>query len=276
MEISAYPLVSIITPVYNGSDYLDDLIRSVQSQSYPNIEHIVIDDGSQDHGATVAILRKYPNLRWWSHENKGQYATMNDGLAAARGEIICFVSADDIVVLDAVEVAVRHMMEHPFLDGVFGRTNYMDKNGNDHPYCVPFRMASIRFYPYFAHISHCSLYVRKNAILQRGLSFDPSLRYVGDYEWIIRIYKAGLRIGVIRRELSKVRVHDNQASQKYQAASQVEAQKVLKVQQINKLYFALLSAMNVFLLRIWKTNRMLQTIGVRGLVARLANRNNHA
>ena len=79
------PLVSIVTPVYNGSLYLEEFIRSVLAQDYPRIEHIVIDDGSTDGGATVEILKRFPHLRWWSRENKGQYPTMNEGFAAADG-----------------------------------------------------------------------------------------------------------------------------------------------------------------------------------------------
>ena len=71
MALTNMPLVSIITPVYNGAEYLNEMIQSVQRQDYPNIEHLIIDDGSQDDGATVAILEKYPHLRWWSRENKG-------------------------------------------------------------------------------------------------------------------------------------------------------------------------------------------------------------
>ena len=58
------PLVSIITPVYNGAEYLEELIISVRDhQDYPYIEHIIIDDGSTDDGETVSILKKYPHLR---------------------------------------------------------------------------------------------------------------------------------------------------------------------------------------------------------------------
>src|SRR5512142_3060691 len=105
MVVDVYPPVSMVTPVYNGAEYLEDLIHSVLSQDYPNIEHIIIDDGSQDSGATVAILRKYPHLHWWSRPNKGQYATMNEGLLAARGDILCFVNADDLVAPNAVKTA---------------------------------------------------------------------------------------------------------------------------------------------------------------------------
>jgi glycosyltransferase involved in cell wall biosynthesis len=276
MVVRDRPAVTIITPVYNGAEYLEALIQSVLHQDYPNIEHIAIDDGSQDNGATVAILQKYPHLRWWSRPNQGQYATMNEGLLAAQEGIICFVNADDIVAPDAVKTAVEYMQKHPLLDGVFGSTSYMDQSGNDYPYWIPFQMAPIRFYPYFAHISHCSLYVKKQSLEQHGLSFDPSLRFVGDYEWIIRIYQAGLRLGVVRHELSKVRIHTDQASQKNRQASALEARRVLSAQHINKVTYFLFSMANLFLLRAWKFARMLKEIGVRGMVAHLAKRISHS
>lgn len=276
MVVNNCPLVTIITPVHNGAEYLEDLIRSVLDQGYPNTEHIIIDDGSQDNEATVKILRRYPHLRWWSHANQGQYATMNEGMLAAQGEILCFVNADDLLAPDAMNTAVHYMQKHPALDGVFGSTSYIDQNGHNYPYWMPFHLAPIRFYPYFAHISHCSLYLRRQSIQQHRLSFDPSLRFVGDYEWIIRIHKSGLRVGVIRRELSRVRIHLDQASQKNRESSSQEAQVVLKNQRINNVSYFLLSTVNLSLMRAWKFGRMLKEIGVRGMIAHLAKRNSHS
>ena len=62
--------VSIITPAYNGAEYLEELFESVLKQDYPNIEHIIVDDGSQDNGATISILQKYPHLHWRSRPNR--------------------------------------------------------------------------------------------------------------------------------------------------------------------------------------------------------------
>lgn len=116
------PLVSIITPVYNGQKYLAELIESVREQAYPNIEHIIIDDGSTDDGATLAILRHYPHLRWWSRENRGQYATMNEGLESAKGELVCFVSADDVLLPGAIRCVVEILRRNPEFDGLCGLT----------------------------------------------------------------------------------------------------------------------------------------------------------
>ncbi len=252
MAVNVSPLVSIITPVYTGSPYLEDLILSVLNQNYPSIEHIIIDDGSQDNGATVAILRKFPHLSWWSRANKGQYATMNDGLLAAKGEIICFVSADDIVSPGAVNSVIDFLSRHSDCDGVFGTTGRMSSDGNSIPYYIPFQTAPITFYPYFAHISHCSLYIKRKSLEKYNLLFDPSLSYVGDYDWIIRINRARLKIGLLRRELSRVRLHADQASRKYSGGSQLETQNVIAKHRINKLSFYFLNTTYWFLFKRWR------------------------
>lgn len=251
MVVNDSPLVSIITPVCNGSDYLEELILSVRSQDYPNIEHIVIDDGSRDEGATVGVLHRHPYVSWWSQENKGQYATMNEGLRAAEGELVCFVSADDIVSTGAVSAVVKFWLEHPEYDGVFGLTGRMNSAGQKIPYFIPFQAAPLAFYPYFAHISHCSLYMKKESIVKSELFFDPSLYYVGDYEWMIRIRKAHLRIGFLRSELSRVRLHTNQASQRYSKDSRRETETVIARHQISRFAFGVLNRFYRTLFKIW-------------------------
>lgn len=256
MVVKAAPLISIVTPVYNGSEYLEPLIQSVRNQEYPNIEHIIIDDGSQDNGATLAIVCKYPHLTWWSHANRGQYATMNAGLQSANGEIICFVNADDIVSPGAVAAVVRYLSAKPACDGVFGIATRIDVQGRPLPYYIPFRTAPIYFHQFFAHISHCSLYVKTTALRRHALEFDPSLKYVGDYDWIVRVHRAGLNIGVIRRELSKVRLHAAQTSQRNSAESALEIRKVIAAHNINRPVYKVLKTVYKLLFKAWLLGRI--------------------
>src|SRR5574337_1012168 len=269
MAINNYPLVSIITPVYNGSEYLELLIQSVLNQDYPSIEHVIIDDGSQDDGSTVAILRRYPHLHWWSRPNRGQYATMNEGLLAAQGEIVCFVSADDIVSPGAVKIAVESLLKNRLLDAVFGRTSYIDSGGKPYPYPVLFQKASISLVIYFAHIPHCSFYVRKLPLLAHKLLFNSSLQFVGDYEWMIRISRSNLRIGTVKQELSKVRMHSNQTTQKHLDRTLADRQIVLEAYQVNRLWYQFLLGIYYFIfisqLRIWKLVLILKNNGLRGV-----------
>lgn len=262
------PLVSIITPVYNGAEYLDEMIQSVLQQDYPAIEHIVIDDGSRDNGATLAILQKYTQLRWWSRENMGQYATMNEGLMAAKGEFVCFISADDIVVPGAVSSVMDVLSRHPSWDGVFGITTRIDANGKRIPYYIPFQTAPLAFYSYFAHISHCSLYMKKSVLQERDLIFDPSLKYVGDYDWMIRIYKSGLRIGLLKQELSRVRLHDDQTSRKYASGSIMETQQVILKHRINGPAYVFYHTIYTIMVEIQAAFQAIKKDGIVGIVRR--------
>jgi glycosyltransferase involved in cell wall biosynthesis len=226
MQPTNLPLVSIITPTYNGAAYIEELILSVKSQDYPHIEHILIDDGSRDDGATVSILQHYPHIRWWSRTNRGQYATMNEGLYAASGEYICFISADDFMVGNAVRLAIDWLSNHTGFDGVYGLTSYVTEHGEPFPIRYPFRRASLRYYPYFTQIQHCSLFVSRQTLLQNNLTLDPGIRFVGDYDWILRMINSGIRIGFVDATLSTIRVHENQMSAQNRAMMSKEQSEI--------------------------------------------------
>jgi len=229
------PLITIITPVYNGAKYLPALIESVAAQDYPHIEHLVIDDGSDDDGVTIAILKQYPHLRWWSRENRGQYATMNEGLDAAKGEIICFISADDVITPGSVKAVVDEFLAHSEYSGVYGKMLWMNEDGSLHRAQEIIAHAPLWFHRYKTFISHCSLYMKKDALLQHELYFDTSLRLVGDFDWIIRITDAPIKIGYLDQVLSKVRFHAGQASQMNTPAMNRESRLIYRRYGVNQL-----------------------------------------
>jgi glycosyltransferase involved in cell wall biosynthesis len=189
-SIDNQPLISIITPVFNGAEYLDELIKSVVEQDYPHIEHIIIDDGSTDNGATVRVLKRYPHLRWWSRENKGQYATLNEGLAAARGAIIGVISADDkYLTPSTLSSVVQYWQMHPEYGCIYGRTLRMDRKGDMLPLDPTLRAEPFPswFLRYSLLLQHCSLFVHRTLVVDKKIGFDPTFRYAGDWDWIIRL-----------------------------------------------------------------------------------------
>jgi len=207
------PLVSVITPVYNGSRFLEELIKSVLDQDYPRIEHIIVDDGSNDDGLTVQILKKYPHLRWWSRPNKGAYATMNEGLLAATGEFVTLVCSDDkYATKTAISDAVSLFNSDSNCHAVYGETIRVDEYGlpldDEPPRCVPLFL--FRYYP---GISHCSLFVRRSVVVGQSILFDEQFPYAADYEWIIRIISMGFRFKRLRKPVALFRQHPTQRSQ---------------------------------------------------------------
>lgn len=103
------PLVSIIVPVYNGERSIERCLRSIQNQSYKNLEIIVVNDGSTDH--TERIIKKYaasdPRFHYLKKENSGVSESRNLGISAANGEYFQFVDGDDWLVKTATEEFVR-------------------------------------------------------------------------------------------------------------------------------------------------------------------------
>lgn len=105
------PLVSIVVPAYNHARFLAQALESVLAQSHPEVELIVLDDGSTD--ATGQILAKYGRrFRWETQANMGQAATLNKGWGMARGELLGYLSADDYLHPDAAKRAVECLEHH--------------------------------------------------------------------------------------------------------------------------------------------------------------------
>ena len=97
-------LVSIVTPSLNQGRFLEETIRTVLEQDYPNLEHIVVDGGSTD--GTLDVLRRHEHVRWVSEPDRGQAHALNKGFALARGEILGWLNADDVYLPGAIAAAV--------------------------------------------------------------------------------------------------------------------------------------------------------------------------
>jgi glycosyltransferase involved in cell wall biosynthesis len=124
-------LVSILIPLYNAEPYIAETIQSVMNQSYPNIECIIVDDGSTDNG--LAIAREFENeqIRVLSQKNKGASATRNKAFENCTGELIQYLDADDLLHPDKIKLQVEEYHKHNnpniLLSGTWGRFT-LDKN----------------------------------------------------------------------------------------------------------------------------------------------------
>jgi glycosyltransferase involved in cell wall biosynthesis len=260
------PLVSIITPAYNAARYIEETIESVRRQDYPRIEHVIIDDGSTDDGATAAVLARYPHVRWWSRPNQGQYATMNEGFAASTGEVVLFLSADDLLVAPrSVTRAVAYLSRHADCDGVYGRWQSID----EHSRLLPVQPQIIGRYPrswfrYLPFISHCAMFVRR-PVLTDHLLFDPTLRYTGDADWIERLLRAEVRLCFLNTVMAQYRFHPSQATQSAKAAIWEEKREYFRRYGGSPRRFRLINAGLDWRSRMLRAGHVLRAEGPRGL-----------
>lgn len=111
------PFFSVVTPSWNQAQYIEGCIRSVLAQGVTDFEHIVLDNCSTD--GTQEILARYPHLKWRSEPDKGQSQALNRAFAEARGEVICWLNADDAYLPGTFDV-VRRELSQPGCDVIFG------------------------------------------------------------------------------------------------------------------------------------------------------------
>ncbi len=225
------PFVSILTPAYNDAEFLPELLDSAAGQEFANFEHVVIDDGSTDESAAILAARaeRDPRLRWWSRGNRGQYATQNELLEAARGEVVTFICADDVYAgpgaLARVAAAFR---EHPEAEVVFGRTRrlVMDPGGR---YCFdpdlpPWTARMVM--PYLLPVLHCAVFAKAGFLKEKGLNFDAHYRMRGDADWLLRVFRAAREVRPIGDAIACWRMHPEQTSQREQGRGMAETREL--------------------------------------------------
>lgn len=201
-------LVSIVTPSLDQAQFLREAIESVRAQDYPRVEHVVVDGGSTD--GTLAILGGYPELRWTSEPDRGQSHALNKGFAAARGEILGWLNADDAYVEGAISAGVEAIRRFG-VGLVYADVTRVDGDGSN-----PRRIRSRPDWDLWTELNvGCGIYSPAvfftRAALEAVGPLDESLHLTMDYDLWLRI---GRRFGA--RHVDAVwavqRLHDDAKS----------------------------------------------------------------
>ena len=198
--------VSIITTVYKGVKTIEDCIKSIISQTYSNVEYIIIDGGSTD--GTLDIIKKYMNsiAKVLSEPDDGIYHAMNKGIKIATGEVVGILNSDDIYADNyVIENVVKYLSEND-IDCCYGDLVYVDKNDTNKIIrkWMAGNFAKRKFEKGWMP-PHPAFFV-KNRIYERYGSFNLKFPIIADYELMLRLlYKHDISTIYIPKVLVKMR-----------------------------------------------------------------------
>lgn len=225
--------VSIITIVYNNRAFIDGCIRSVLSQTYPNIEHIVIDGGSTD--GTQELIEAYRDQisHYQSGKDRGLYDALNKGIERASGDVVGLLHSDDLFYEPDTIQKVVNAFQASSADLVYANGIYVDKEDVDkvkriYPACA-FRNA----YLYFGWVPlHTTIYVKKELFEQYGL-YDRAFSIAGDYDISLRWFKqTNISKYYLRAWVVKMRLGGKSTSVNFQRQKSMEDLIVIRRHQL--------------------------------------------
>jgi glycosyltransferase involved in cell wall biosynthesis len=193
-----HPKLSVLMPVYNGARFLAEAIESVLGQTFADFEFLILDDGSDDE--TPAILAAYAakdtRIRSARRARRGLVATLNDGLAQVRSNLVARMDADDVAHPERLERQYRHMTAAQEVWVLGTQCDLVDANGRRSPAPKPMPTAA----PDVADamlcynaVHHPTVVMRRDPILKLG-GYRPAYRHAEDYDLWLRVVEAGGRI----------------------------------------------------------------------------------
>ncbi|WP_413458814.1 glycosyltransferase family 2 protein [Herbaspirillum huttiense] len=198
--------ISVITTTFNSAATIGDTMKSVASQTYENVEHLVIDGASKDR--TLDIVREFSSSRTrvFSEPDKGIYDAMNKGFSQAEGEVIGFLNSDDLFADNDALEHVAQAFKDPEVDVCFGDLVYVTEDN----------LKIVRYWKSQRYIpgtfargwapAHPTFYVRRRALERLG-NFDLNYRLAADVEFMVRYLERGqLRSAYIPRVQVRMRL----------------------------------------------------------------------
>lgn len=186
-ENNEFPLVSIITPSFNQAEYIEETIKSVLNQDYPNIEYIIVDGGSID--GSVEIIKKYADrLSWWiSEPDDGQSDAINKGVLRANGDIVAWLNSDDIYLSGTIAKAVSALSEDPDIGMVYADQQSINAGGKAFN-TIHYKQYDLTDLLAMRVIGQPTVFMRKE-VLDRAGDLNKEFNFLMDHHLWIRMFQ---------------------------------------------------------------------------------------
>ena len=211
------PLVSVVIPTFNRAHYVADAIDSCLAQTYGNLEIIVVDDGSTD-GTEDALRENYGDrIRLLAQDNQGPGIARNRGIAAARGEYIHFLDADDRLHHEKIRIAVDAFRRHPDIAVIYTYYQFVTSDGCTSIETPPFEEFSDDVYCELLSQTGCRILISSSMFLTSalreigGFADDPEFRSAEDWDLFLRLAMK-FRFHAINQRLVYRRMHSGMMS----------------------------------------------------------------
>jgi alpha-1,3-rhamnosyltransferase len=212
------PLVSVIIASYNHGPYIEASIESVLAQTYPNIELLVIDDGSTDDSVErIQRLQQIHGFDFRVQKNQGLSRTLNETIARARGELITPFGSDDVMLPQRLALQVAYLQGKPEVGICAGNIEEIDASGHSRGAPRPLQLRRLDFDDVFLNrqpgAPAPTLLFRREALAKVG-GFDPLIR-LEDLYIQLKITRAGYFVDILGEVLAQYRVHGSNTYKNY-------------------------------------------------------------
>jgi GT2 family glycosyltransferase len=214
--------LSVVTPSYNQGNFLEAAIRSVLMQDYPDLEYILVEDGSKDHSLSVAQKYEHLMAKLISGPNQGNGVAMDDGTKAATGDILSIMNADDFYLPGALALVARVFSDLPEVEWIAGHSIVCDPKGVLVRTTNPPGFNRTLFYSgrYLGGhaawngrwIPHESVFIRRSLWERAGGHFNRARPAMNDFELWVRLWQQA-ELYVLPVPLAGYRIHPSSFTQ---------------------------------------------------------------
>jgi len=216
------PKISIVTPSYNQGRYLEQTIRSVLGQQYPNLEYIIMDGGSTDN--SVEIIKRYADklAYWQSKRDRGQADAIAQGFAMSTGAILGWLNSDDLLLPDCLFSVAHKFPQNGTIVALAGRCILIGTSGEPLKVSLPIRRTWTDMLFYGHGLIQMATFWTRTAYDQVG-GLDISLQFGFDAELFVKLRRLG-EIAITSDYLAAFRLHPSSKTSTMQNIYQIEKQ----------------------------------------------------